>query len=141
MIHHTDTAVAIRRATGWDLDEYAEEQGWQGVAIGPVGHHRDSDALGRSNWAVVYADLYDRFGSDVDEVSFGHWAVGWVAELAWNVGNAELADAVEAWESALADYPVADDEHFSELEWEDNHPREGECYSDDPDCPCGNAES
>lgn len=133
---HTDTAVEIRRATGWDLDEYAEEQGWQGVAVGPVGHHRDSDALERSNWAVVYADLHDRFGDDVDEVSFGHWAVGWVAELAWNAGNAELADAVKAWQSALADYPVADEMHFIELEWEDNHPREGECYSDDPYC-CG----
>lgn len=135
---HTDTAVEISRTTGWDLAEYAEEQGWQGVAIGPVGHHRDSDALERSNWAVVYADLHDRFGSDVDEVSFGHWAVGWVAELAWNAGNAELSEAVDRWFAALSDYPVADDEHFSELEWEDNHPREGECYTGDPDCPCGN---
>jgi len=134
---HTDTAVAIQRATGWDLDGYAEEQGWSGVAIGPVGLHRDSDALQRSNWEVVYADLRDRYGDDVDEVSFGHWAVGWVADLAWNVGNADLADDVRKWETALADYPVADEMHFSELEWEDNHPREGECYSDDPDCPCG----
>lgn len=138
---HTDTAVEIRRATGWDLDEYAETRNWEGVAIGAVGHHRDSDVLERSNWAVVYADLSDRFGDDVEEVSFGHWAVGWVAELAYNAGNAELVDAVQEWESSLADYPVADDMHFSELEWEDNHPREGECYSDDPDCPCGNTES
>ena len=57
-----------------------------------------------------------------------------------NAGNAELSEAVDRWFAALSDYPVADDEHFSELEWEDNHPREGECYTGDPDCPCGNVE-
>lgn len=139
-MQHTDTAVAIRRQTGWDVDGYAEVREWAGVAVGPVGHHRDSDALELSNWQVVYGDLSERFGDDVDEVRFGHWAVGWIVELAWNAGNAELAEAVAEWRRALDNYPVADDMHYSELEWAENHPREGECYSDDPDCPCGNAE-
>ena len=133
-MNHTDTATAIRKATGWDLDSYAKDREWSGVATGPVGQHRDSEALDRSNFEVIYDDLAERFRGDIEHVSFGHWATGWVEELAWNVGNTELAREVERWEKALADYPVADDMHFSELEWQDNHPREGECYSDDPNC-------
>jgi hypothetical protein len=140
MNHHSDTATAIRGATGWDLDSYADARNWAGVATGPVGQHRDSEALDRSNFAVIFEALSDKFGDDVDNVSFGHWAVGWVEELAWNAGNSAIADEVESWKSALADYPVADDTHFSDLEWEDNHPREGECYSDDTECGCGNNE-
>lgn len=133
-MNHTDTATAIRKVTGWDLDGYADARNWAGVATGPVGQHRDSEALDRSNFEVIYEDLAERFGDDVDNASFGHWAVGWVEELAWNAGNTELATEVQRWEKALADYPVADDMHFSDLEWQDNHPREGECYSDDPYC-------
>ena len=138
-MNHSKTAIEISRSTGWDLDGYAESRGWSGVSIGPVGRHRDSDAHGSApTFEVIYGQLSALFADDIDEASFGHWGFGWVAELAWNTGNGDLASEVESWTKALANYPVADEMHCSQLEWEDNHPSENECYSDDPDCRCGN---
>lgn len=113
---HTDKAIAVARDTGWQIDTFADDAEWAGVGIGPVGQHRDSDALDRSNFEVVTEDLRERYPDDFDIVSFSHWAVGWVEEIVWNVANADLRAAVDIWRERLADYPVASDDHFSELE-------------------------
>ena len=134
---NTVKAIEVARATGWDLFGWADDHGWQGVGVGPVGHHRDSEALAESNWQVVYADLASQFPGQVAVASFGHWGVGWVEELTYNTGIPALIDAVEQWERALANYPVADDMHYAEVEWEMNHPTDEECYGGS-DCPCGN---
>lgn len=131
-----DKARDVARAAGWDLESYAAEHEWAGVAIGPVGQHRDSDPLELSNFRVVYVDLQTRFGDAVDTAMFGHWAVGWVEEIAWDASRADVAAAVEEWRAALDNYPVADESDYSELEWEHDHPGDGYCYSDDPDCGC-----
>lgn len=116
-MRHTFRALAVARETGWNLDEYAEERGWTGVGIGPVGQHRDSRVLERANFRVIYADLRERFGEDrVHDPRFGHWAVGWVEELAWNAGDPDLYEAVQQWADALESYPVADETVFSEME-------------------------
>lgn len=138
---HCAQALAVARQTGWNLDTEAADRDWSAIGIGPVGQHRDSDALDRSNFAIVSADLRERFGDAVDTASFGHWGVGWIEEVIFDAGRPDVADAVQAWRDALADYPVADDEQFSQLEWEDNHPHDGRCYSDDPDCGCDRAEA
>lgn len=137
-VTHTDVAEAIARETGWDLEEHAEEREWSAVGVGPVGQHRDSDPLERSNFEVIHRDLAERFGDSVDVASFRHWAVGWIEEITYDAGRPELVAAVDEWRAALADYPCADEEHYSQLEWDDNHPDCDElCYSDDPDCSCG----
>lgn len=79
---HSDAALAVARETGWNLEEYANDREWVGIGLGPVGQHRDSGPLDRSNFHVVMADLTARFGDAVDTVSFGHWAVGWIEEIA-----------------------------------------------------------
>lgn len=86
----------------------------------PVGTNRDADALQRSNWAVVTADLekqpatsYD--DPDVEIHRFGHWACGWF-EVALVRPGSPAAEAAERWECALSDYQVADENHFSDLE-------------------------
>lgn len=112
-------ARAVADATGWNVDAYAAEQGWGIVGVGPVGQHRDSSARDRSNFAVVLADLKARFGDAVTDASFGHWGVGWVDEIAFDASNDTVCDAVEAWEVALADYPIADEMHCGSLEWEE----------------------
>ena len=100
-----------------------EEDGW-GRAFG---QHRDSDALERSNWQVISTDLKERFPDDIVEESASHWAVGWVETLRVKVlidpekGIEEdnITDAFKAvieWKDALADYPVADEMHWCELE-------------------------
>lgn len=140
-MNHTEQAQKIADATGWRLDEDAEERGWSGIGIGPVGQHRDSEALERSNFRVIYDDLVREFGdpgAHVDIARFGHWAVGWVEEIIWNTGDPAIVEVVQKWRDALDDYPVADESDFSALEWEDNHPEnDPHCYSDDPDCGCG----
>lgn len=129
-----EVARAVARETGWDLERDAEEREWVGVGMGPVGQHRDSDALDRSNFEVIFRDLRANYGDSVDIARFGHWAVGWVEEIIWDAGRADIADRVNQWRASLDNYPVADEIHWSELEREENHPADGLCY--DPDCDC-----
>jgi hypothetical protein len=137
-VTHTDTALAIARDTGWNLEDETQGREWSAVGVGPVGQHRSSEALARSNYRVVLADLRERFGDAVADVRFGHWAVGWVEEIIFDAGREDVAAAVQEWRDALADYPVADESDFSELEEEENHPGDGSCYSDYPEsCGCG----
>jgi hypothetical protein len=137
IIAHTDVAQRVARDTGWNLDEHAAERGWSAVGLGPVGRHRDSDALALSNFRVVYGDLHEKLGNAVEIVRFNHWAVGWVEELAWDAGRADAVAAVDEWRAALESYPVADEMDWSILEDEMNHPSDGLCYADSPDdCGC-----
>jgi hypothetical protein len=117
---HTEQAIAVSRKTGWDLNEYATEHGWSGVAIGPVGQHRDSDTLARCNFDVIVRVLVERFGDAVATVSFGHWAVGWVEEIASDAGREDVQTAIQGWRDALANYPVADETAWSAMEVEES---------------------
>lgn len=103
-----------------------ESEGW-GRAFG---QHRDSDALQRSNWFIISTDLKNRFPDDIHEESANHWAVGWVETLRVKVlidpekeiTEDNITDAFKAvleWKYKLEDYPVADEEHWTELEHEE----------------------
>ncbi len=74
--------------------------------------HRDSDILTRSNWEVLVEDL----GEGCETMSASHWAVGWVEYLLINPDDSEAVRRAEDWECVLADYPVCDDEHYSNME-------------------------
>jgi hypothetical protein len=130
-------ALAVARETGWDVKQYGIDSEWGAVGMGPVGQHRDSDPLARSNYVVIFKDLKDRFGDAVDDVRFGHWGFGWVEEIVFDASRIDVVKVIEEWVGALADYPIANDDHFYQLEWDENHP-EGDryCYSQDRDCPC-----
>jgi len=94
-----------------------------------ISQNRDSNALDRSNFAVVSEDMLSRFPEDCEVMRFGHWACGWVESLIVRVLKTdykpsmpvdwEFADAFEAiveWSNALADYPIADEMHYSATE-------------------------
>jgi hypothetical protein len=102
------------RPTGFDCAGLGcdDQQDW---LVAPVGVNRDSDCLTRSNWAVVTADLESKGANDVRIHRFGHWACGWFEVCLVRPGSV-AAQAAEGLEGALADYPVASDEHFSDLE-------------------------
>jgi hypothetical protein len=125
--YHTEArrrAEAVARETGWSLPD-----GW---GVGPVGVHRDSDCLARSNWAAAIERLtvdvgpetpYDEDpGYDRDDpgtwevVRFGHWAVGWVDEIAYRIAG-PAAHLILDMAEALEDYPVLDEMALSELEY------------------------
>src|SRR3989442_2963837 len=79
--------------------------------------HRDSDALARSNYECILQDLQKLDLDHVEEHSFNHWAVGYVDQI---VLVADASEAVirraEDILTKLADYPVFDEQHWSELE-------------------------
>lgn len=92
-----------------------------------ISQNRDSEALDRSNFAVVSEDMLSRFPEDCEVMRFGHWACGWVESLIVRVlktdykpslpADWEFTEAFEAiveWSNALADYPIADEMHYSE---------------------------
>jgi hypothetical protein len=90
--------------------------------------HRESDALTRSNWDCISAELnaepYDGGADDFSNrpITYhwraGHWAVGWVEYL---MLRADAPDAIKQTAGeiicALSDYPVYDEDHYSELEY------------------------
>jgi hypothetical protein len=97
---------------------------------------RDSEALARSNWRVIIADLAEFFPyhhwQEKEAGDFGrharppfvilrsgHWAVGWVEELFVDTENEAALKAVIDWANRLEDYPCADEEDYSQLEWEE----------------------
>lgn len=140
---HTEQARAVARATGWNLDAYAADQEWSAVGIGPVGRSRDSEALETSNYRTACAIL-DAAGARYTEPTFGHWAFGWVGEIAYDAGDPATVAAVAGIRARLDDYPVLDEMDYSAQEWADNHPdgaavgrycyasRDAEChYTDD----------
>lgn len=87
--------------------------------IGPVGQHRDSDSIEESNFRVAVArfQAIDPDEHDHEIHRFGHWAVGWVEEIATRPGSPCAALAVEM-RAALADYAILDEDDHSALESE-----------------------
>lgn len=131
------------------------DSGW---VLAGFGQHRDSDPLEQSNFAVALKILAETVGMSLDNVMplgtpwrdqpnddspvavarFGHWAVGWVEEIMIRADDTALISAATDLIGRVESYPVLDDEHFYQHEWDTNHP-DGDtlCYSDDPDCGCG----
>jgi hypothetical protein len=96
--------------------------------------HRDSDCLTESNWRVAIKKLggetYDseEDTGDVSIVRFGHWAVGWVEHILVRPNSPAHNIAIKL-EEKLNDYPILDDDDFSNLEDEEAHRVWKDCYS------------
>lgn len=88
--------------------------------------NRDSDCLIRSNFRSALKEL----GGESENVvihRFGHWSCGWWESLAVKSSTPEFAIA-EKIESRLADYPVVDEDDFSELETNEANEVWRDCY-------------
>jgi hypothetical protein len=91
--------------------------------------HRDSDILGQSNWEVIKDDMLERFPDDVFVHSSTHWVHGWMDQLAVRVylhyplpvGRvpSPAFRAIMQWHDTLENYPIADESHYSEMEYND----------------------
>lgn len=90
-----------------------DQQDWW---VAPVGRTRDSGPLEESNFETVLADIGGE-GDDVEVHRFGHWGPGWFEVILVRPGT-PAADACEEWERRLEEYPVADEEDFSQREFE-----------------------
>lgn len=88
--------------------------------LGFAGQHRDSDALTRSNHEVIVRDLTERFPESFRVEGSSHWAVGWMDVVRIDTRDDAAVVAAMDWAYALDQYPVADDEHYSKTEHEED---------------------
>jgi hypothetical protein len=87
--------------------------------LGFAGQHRDSDALDRSNHEVIRDALMEIRPDSFTVEGSSHWLVGWVDVIRVDTSDDVAVAAVMCWRDALENYPVADDEHFSNTEMND----------------------
>jgi hypothetical protein len=137
--------------------QYAVQAGYM---LAGFGQHRDSDAVARTNYLEAQRLICEAAGQEwtgpgdlecfnvlgdqiyTDPVIYGswrHWAVGWIEELLVRVDcDAATRTAFELHTYVTEQYPILNDDLWSMIEDEDNHPDADDlCYSDNPDCECG----
>lgn len=90
----------------------SNQQDW---LVAPCGVNRDSDALTRSNFRACLKALGGQSES-VEVHRFSHWGPGWFELILIDPANTEAVKTGEEIESALANYPVLDEEDFSQEE-------------------------
>jgi hypothetical protein len=90
---------------------------WEGYYVF-LGRHRDSDCLAESNFAIALAALGGEDGNMVAVVREGHWLCGWIEWIAIHSRHGAALRAADEMAAAISDYPVLDEEDFSERETE-----------------------
>ncbi len=89
----------------------SNQQDW---LVAPVIWTRDSGALEESNFRVVLKAL-DGESNMVEVHRFGHWGPGWFEII---LCHPSLREALEYWQIALENYPIADEMDFNKLKHE-----------------------
>jgi hypothetical protein len=86
--------------------------------------NRDSNLLAQSNWETVLKYLGGESGENddgshdgIEIVRHGHWACGWIEYMLIDSRNAELVKLAESVEEKLSDYPVFDDDDYSQRQF------------------------
>lgn len=103
------------RPTGFDhAGAFLHDQ--QDWLVAPCTHNRDSGIREESNWHAQHETLSQCDDEDWEEHSFGHWACGWF-EIAIVRPGSTAADRMEELVRVLNDYPILDDQDYSEREW------------------------
>ena len=113
----------------WTMPEDYAGAVWPAYYSSGVGQSRDSDALERSNFACMLEAL----GGESDTVTVvreGHWAVGWVEWIAIHQDDEKALAIADEIKGKLADYPVVNEEHWSDLETEEAHEVWTRCFND-----------
>ena len=101
---------------------------WPEYYSAGVGRSRDSDCGEESNFHAMLAGL----GGESDTVHVvreSHWAVGWVEWIAIHESDEKSLRAADAMQEQLEDYPVLDEEDYSQREWDECERVWSDCYS------------
>lgn len=86
--------------------------------LAPVSRTRDSGPIADTNFDAALEALGGE--SDTVEVHhFGHWGPGWFELILIDPADEERVAIGEELERSLADYPVLDDDAYSEREFEE----------------------
>lgn len=121
--------AVLKRPSAYDsLDNYVGETEFPEFYV-VVCQNRDSDCLARSNFRSALKLLGGESSSVVIH-RFGHWACGWWEALCVLKDTPTYLIA-ELLEEDLEDYPVVDDEDFSNLEQEEADYIWKNCYNNE----------
>jgi len=112
----------------WTRPECYIGESWPEHYSAGVGQHRDSDALARSNFACMLKALGGE-SETVKVVHEGHWAVGWVEWIAIHESDSQALETADEIAAALEDYPVINEDHWSELEMQEANEVWKDCYT------------
>lgn len=80
-------------------------------------HNRDSGILEESNFSAALK----RMGGESDSVQivrFSHWLCGWVEMICIRDSDPDMVQKGNDIENQLEDYPILDEEDFSNREWD-----------------------
>ena len=84
-----------------------------------AGQSRDSNALERSNFASFEKALSAINPESVTIERATHWAVGWVENLMVDSADSAAIDCAIQILTALEEYPVVNEEHYSQTEYDE----------------------
>ena len=119
----------FKHISKWTMPKNYMGAEWHGYYAAPVGRSRDSDTVERSNWDAQSERIPE--SETVIIVRESHWAVGWVEWMAIHESDKTALAEAEKIGEELEDYPILDEDRWSELEFEENPPEEEEEEDED----------
>lgn len=124
----------------WSRHDSSEDRSlW---LVTPVSHGtREEDALADSNYDTAERLLAEASSFGDTDTRYDLWPGGRIETILVRADDAGALRCLQGIVSALADYPVLDDTHYSELQWERDHPSDHECYAEDCSCPVAEHEA
>ena len=136
------TVYSPENLTRWSRPSCYVGADWPEYYSSGVGQSRDSDALERANFDAMlkalggeqtHPELPDPEDAGcalslVRVVRESHWAVGWVEWIAIHKSAAEALETADRIKGGLEDYPVVDEELYSEYEMREADAVWKDCY-------------
>jgi hypothetical protein len=92
---------------------------WDGYYVF-LSQTRDSDTLTRSNFECALEQVGGRNDYALVIPYEKHWACGWVETILIHKTNTRALDIAQQILDKLEDYPVLNEEHYSELDYAEN---------------------
>ena len=128
MLNSTETEIyEPTHLKRWTMPDSYIGAVWPTHYSAGVGQSRDSDALEQSNF-ICMLKVIGGESETVTVVRESHWAVGWVEWIAIEQDDAAALRKADEIVARLEDYPVINENHFSELETEEANDVWRDCY-------------
>lgn len=113
----------------WEMPDSYFGAKWPEYFSSGVGQSRDSSALERSNFICALRDIGGE-SETVKVIREGHWAVGWVEWIAIHQSDEAALRKADELRDDYNNYPVVDEQHYSETEDEEAQEIWTKCFND-----------
>lgn len=106
----------------WKMPSYYFGEHWDGWYVFMT-THRDAEMIDESNWESIKRDIGENPSAAEEQkglliVEESHWAVGWVQWMGIHETDTELLMRADDIKAALDDYPLYDEQDYSNRECE-----------------------